>query len=71
MSPRHQRMFSLLKWLSNEEDNTKALEKLLEAVPLCRRQILRERLQSSLDIYSLENDLEGKSNFFANLSEVP
>jgi hypothetical protein len=53
-------MFSLLKWLSNEDDNSKALEKLLEAIPANKRQFLRQKLKASLDIYSLEIQPEGK-----------
>ena len=59
MNPRHQKMFALLTWLSREDDISKALQKLLEAVPLAKRETLRQRLQSSLDIYSLEIELKG------------
>lgn len=61
MNPRHQRMFSLLNWLSNEKDDQSALKKLLEAVPLARRDALRHKLQSSIDLYNLEKEDEDGS----------
>ena len=65
MSPRHQRMFALLTWLAREEDTEKALERLLEAVPKDKRDVIKQKLQSSIDIYSLDKeDLEGMSLFF-------
>ncbi len=46
----------------------KALERLLEAVPLDKRDQLRQKLQSSIEIYSLDKeDIEG-SSFFQNQS---
>lgn len=42
----------------------KALERLLEAVPLDKRDQLRQKLQLSIDIYSLDKeDIEGGACF--------
>ena len=56
MSPRHQRMFALLTWLAGEEDTEKALERLLEAVPKDKRDGIKEKLQSSIEIYNLDRE---------------
>jgi hypothetical protein len=49
-------MFGLLTWLAGEADSEAALQRLLEAVPLAKRETLRLKLQSSIDIYSLEKE---------------